>query len=344
MIRFGTQQAFHIGEPSEIAAVRRAATSLAQQLDFSELKIGQLALVVTEAATNIVKHAKQGEILLRSLECGQNFGVEIIALDRGPGIANIKLQMEDGNSTTGTYGGGLGAISRLSQEFDIYSNRDQGAALIMVVWANTIPQINSRWQVGAICLPMEGEYVCGDDWAIESDGKSLSLLVADGLGHGPDAAKASNAATAILPHNPNQLPGIMLERANIALRGTRGAAVAVAYIDEERGQLRFAGVGNIAVSVFESFNRRHLLSHNGIVGSNLRKLQEFSHPWESGALLIAHSDGLGTRWDLDRYPQLARAHPGLIAAVLYRDFTRGRDDVTVIVLRDCNDVISRDYQ
>lgn len=334
LIYFGTQQVFYINEPSEIYAARRAAAKLAQTLNFDDLRRAQLELVITEAGTNIIKHAQRGEILIRALTHGDDFGVEIIAIDKGPGISNIQFHMKDGNSTTGTYGGGLGAMSRLTQEFDIYSEINQGAALVMVIWADKIPTPNLNWKIGTVCLPLIGELVCGDAWTAESDGKNLTLLVADGLGHGPDAAKASLAAVAVIPVNLNKSPAALMALTHTALHGTRGAAVAISQIDETRSQIKFAGVGNIAVSIFISTGRRHLISHNGIVGSNLRKVQELAEPWEDGALLIAHSDGLGTRWDLDNYPGLARAHPSLIAAILYRDFTRGRDDVTIVVVRD----------
>jgi anti-sigma regulatory factor (Ser/Thr protein kinase) len=255
-MRFGTQQVFHIGEPSEISAVRRAVDVLATRLEFEDTKKGQAALIVTEAGTNIVKHAKQGEILIRSLEHGSCLGIEIIAIDKGPGISNIQLQMEDGNSTTGTYGGGLGAMNRLAQEFSIYSNFDQGTALQMVIWANEAPSPDPKWLTGAICLPIKGEYVCGDAWTAESDGNALMLLLADGLGHGPDAAKASNAAVDIVPHNLTKPPGMAMERAHIALHGTRGAAIAICQIDRERSELRFAGVGNIAMSIFAPSGRK----------------------------------------------------------------------------------------
>lgn len=334
LIQFGTQKAFHIGEPSEIAAARRAGVTLANQLGFDELRTAQLALVITEAATNIAKHAKHGEILLRSLQRADATGVEVIAIDSGPGISNVELQMEDGNSTTGTYGVGLGAIGRLSQEFDMYSLPQQGTILRVGIWNTGIKPRNISWQIGAVCLPHPGENVCGDTWTLESDGNSLTFLLADGLGHGPDAAVASKAAAAVINDGNTRTPGMLVQNTHAALRGTRGAALAIGQIDPEHEQLRFAGVGNIAVSVFEESARRHLLSHNGIVGSNLRKLQEFSQSWKNGSLIIAHSDGIGTRWDLARYPGLMHCHPGLIAAVLYRDFTRGRDDVTVLVLRE----------
>ena len=334
LIHFGTQQTFHIGDPSEIYAVRRAGANLAKNIGFSDLRKAQLELVITEAGTNIIKHAQRGQILIRSLFHEKDFGIEIIAIDNGPGITNVDFLMEDGNSTTGTYGGGLGAMNRLTQEFEIYSNGSQGTSVLMVIWADKIPTPNPQWKIGAVCIPIDGEEICGDAWGVEVDGDNLTLLVADGLGHGPDAAKASLTAVDALAANIGKTPAILMNCAHNALHGTRGAAVAITQINETRNEIKFAGIGNIAVSIFINDGRKHLLSHNGIVGSNLRKVQEINQSWEDDGLLIAHSDGLGTRWELEKYPGLSRAHPSLIAAVLYRDFSRGRDDVTVVVVRD----------
>jgi hypothetical protein len=126
----------------------------------------------------------------------------------------------------------------------------------------------------------------------------------------------------------------MLEACHGALARTRGAAVATARViaSAERGV--FAGVGNIVCRVEASSSNRHLVSHNGTVGHTMRKVQEFAFPWPRGALLIMHSDGLGTHWDLGTYPGLSTRHPALIAAVLYRDYDRGRDDVSVVVIRN----------
>jgi anti-sigma regulatory factor (Ser/Thr protein kinase) len=333
-MRFDTQQSFHIGEPSEISAARRAVGLLAAKLAFGATKRGQAELIVTEAATNILKHAVRGEILIRSVVQGDCIGIEIIAIDKGPGICDIKSQMEDGNSSTGTYGGGLGAMSRLAQEFNIYSTYNHGAVLAMVIWAAKIPIADLHWQIGAICTPLKSEVMCGDAWMAISDGNIFTMLVADGLGHGPEAAKASTAAVEIVSEHFTKPPRVTMELAHAALRGTRGAAVAICQINDDRGELRFAGVGNIAMSIFTSTERRHLLSHNGIVGSNLRKVQEFVQPWEQGSMLIAHSDGLATRWDIAAYPGLAHSHPSLIAAILYRDFARGRDDVVAVVVKN----------
>lgn len=339
MISYGTQLVFRLEDSSGVAVVRRAGGVLARELQFDETRAGQLALVITEAATNIVKHVGYGEILLRALHqknaAGIEIsGVEVIAVDKGAGIRDLHLQMEDGHSTAGTYGIGLGAVRRLSHEFDIYTSPEKGTVLLMIIWADERQVQPPFWQVGAICVPIEGEEVCGDNWAIAARQGALTLMVADGLGHGPDAAIAANAAVYLVAQHADQSPSIILQRAHNDLHGTRGAAVAVSKIDPGNTRLTFAGIGNISVCVSYTDSSRHLVSHNGIVGSNLRKLQEFSESWDSDALLIAHSDGINTRWNLDLYPELRYCHPGLIAAVIYRDFSRERDDATVVVIRE----------
>lgn len=334
MIEFGVQRRYQITEQTEIAPVRRAACALAVGCGFSESRTGDVALVVTEAATNILKFATHGEILIRSIERNGVFGIEILAMDSGPGMENISHHMEDGNSTAGTYGLGLGSIERLSDEFDIYSNSDKGVVLFSIMWKNRSIPDNEGWEVGGICLPIESEIVSGDAWALRIEHSECALLISDGLGHGQAAADASNEAIKIIHNNRDMSAAVLLQKAHTALRGTRGAAIAVACIDRDKSTLNFAGVGNISVCVLDHEVRRHLISHNGIVGNNLRKVQEFTQPWEFNSVFIGHSDGINTRWDLDQYPGLSHLHPNLIACILYKDFSRGRDDVSVLVVRD----------
>jgi anti-sigma regulatory factor (Ser/Thr protein kinase) len=330
----GRQQAFAIDESSQIAAVRRSGSEIARKQGLGDTLTGKVSIAITEAATNILKHAGHGEILLRPLACGDAAGIEIIALDKGPGIVNLGLNMQDGVSSCGTYGVGLGAMRRMADEFDIFTGSGLGTAIYMSLWNKPQEALAGRWQAGTVCLPIDGEDICGDAWGIASDPTTATVMVADGLGHGIQAAEASEAAVAYVAAFPDAMPKTALWEGHAALRSMRGAAIAVARIDTRAEELRFCGVGNIAASVQHASARRQLMSHNGIVGSNMRKVQEFSLEWLSDTSLIMHSDGLGTRWHLDQYPGLALAHSGLIAAVLYRDFARRRDDVTVLVLRE----------
>lgn len=330
------QQRCEVHEVSQVAAARRVATDLATALGFDETATGEAALLVTEAATNILKHGSHGEILLRAVRRGGQDGLEIVALDHGPGMSNVAHSMADGTSGAGTYGIGLGTMQRLSHEFDIYSAPGKGTVVHLLAWPGSTPPDEDVLQMGVVCLPMAGETVCGDAWSLACGPTRATVLVADGLGHGPDAATASEAAGEVLRRGPDYPPATIIDDAHAALRATRGAAVAVAQIDTHDEELRFAGIGNIAAHLYggNGIERKQLVSHNGIVGSNVRKIQEFVVPWQPGALLILHSDGLATRWDLDAYPGLLSCHPALVAAMLYRDFCRRRDDVTVLVLRD----------
>jgi serine phosphatase RsbU (regulator of sigma subunit) len=197
-----------------------------------------------------------------------------------------------------------------------------------------VQESNHNLEIGAICLPMTGEEVSGDAWATDQQpGRSL-LLVADGLGHGPLAAQASLEAVRIFRENARKSPAEIIEAAHSVLRSTRGAALAIAEVNFERQTVRFAGVGNISGSVFSPAGSYSMVSHNGTVGHEVRKIQEFVYQWPQGGLLVMHSDGLSTQWRLDRYPGLITRHPTLISGVLYRDFYRGRDDVTVLVARE----------
>jgi len=333
LIQASEQMIFHIGESSQIAAARRNGNDLAVHLGFDEVQAGKVAIVITEAGTNILKHAGSGDIILRPLWCDQQAGIEIIATDNGPGMASVAASISDGVSTAGTQGTGLGAMRRLAGEFDIYSAPDRGTALWLVVWSKPDCPRGSAINIGAICLPLPSEEISGDAWTYKASGRTLRVMVADGLGHGPDARRASQPAIDVVDNELATTPRSILTAAHGALRSTRGAAVAVAVIDLEVRQLTFAGVGNIAAYLFSDDGRKQFMSHNGIVGNNMRNVQEFTFDWGPRSMLIMHSDGLLTNWSLDQYPGLDSHSPALIAAVLVRDFSRKRDDITVVVIR-----------
>lgn len=323
---------FKLTHASDVAAVRRAGQKVADSLGFNELKAGQLALIVTEAATNILKHAGEGEMHIGPAQSPAGIGVDVLALDKGPGIADIDNCLRDGVSSTGTAGTGLGALYRLADEFDVYTTVGGGAAFYMRLWRDDPAPQPCGVEVGALWAPLAGEVECGDGWAVSCGDGGATVLASDGLGHGPNAALATNAAIDALARSGPLGAAEMVQVAHEALRGTRGAALAAARIDFDADELRFAGVGNIGGVVIDD-GRRALVSHNGIVGANMRKVQEFALPFPVGALCILYSDGIQTQWDLNKYPGLQGRTPALIAAVLMRDFIRGRDDAMVVVVR-----------
>jgi len=324
---------FSMTDASQVGVARRAGSTLGRKLGFDEAEAGKIAHVVSELGTNLVKHAREGELLLSVARDGAARGVGVLALDRGPGIANLAEALRDGYSTAGSPGTGLGAIRRLSATFDAYSAAS-GTAMVSFLWSAAPPRRDGV-DVEGVSVPKPGEDVCGDAWTVVHEARRSLVLVTDGIGHGPDAAAAAAEACRVFEAAaPGSTALDALARLHDALRPTRGAAAAIAELDAERRTVRFAGVGNVAGTIVFDGRTRSMVSQHGLLGHGVRKMQDFSYPWPAGATIVLHSDGLATRWTFDGYPGLVRRHPLLAAGVLYRDFRRGNDDTTVVVVRE----------
>ncbi|AXC14468.1 Phosphoserine phosphatase rsbX [Acidisarcina polymorpha] len=320
---------------SQTGNARRQALSLAAIMEFDDLRQGQLAIIVTEAARNVAAHGGGGEILLSPWRQGNISGIDMHALDKGRGIRDIASALEDGFSTAGTPGNGLGAMSRLAGCFHIYSTPMHGTAVFARVLrtAHDMESELPAYGVSAIVLPYPGETVCGDAWSVDrAPGRSV-YIVADGLGHGAAAAEAAQEAIRVFHLTASDSPTQILSEIHGALGKTRGAAVSVAEVLHDERVVNYAGAGNIVAAVASVRKTKNLVSMNGTVGHSVAKIQQFAYSWEEESALIMHSDGLATRWNVEQYPGLASRHPALTAGVLFRDFCRHRDDATILVSR-----------
>jgi anti-sigma regulatory factor (Ser/Thr protein kinase) len=321
-----SSEAVAVSDESQIGETRRTVAALGRRLGLGETEVGQASIVATEAAANVLRHGRGGEILLRGL--GPVPGIELLALDRGPGIADVTRALEDGYSTAGSNGTGLGAMRRLSSTFDLWSVPGQGTAVLMRIGGSDLA--GSR--VGAVCLPHPQEQECGDVWDFEPRPNGYRLVIADGLGHGPLAREAALRVVQGATRGPES-PTRALEEAARTAMGSRGAAVAVADADLGAGQVRYAGVGNISGILVDSARTRSMVSMSGTIGHGTPRIREFSYPIQADSVLLMFSDGLGTHWSLDAQPGLIARHPALLAGLLYRDHSRRRDDVTVVAVR-----------
>jgi anti-sigma regulatory factor (Ser/Thr protein kinase) len=317
-----------IDDSSQVGHARRTAAQLAESLGFDEVDVGRVALIATELTSNVLKHAQRGELHLRTFAAQDVCALEIIAVDRGPGFDLVDC-LQDGFSTRGTQGIGLGAIERQADVFDVHVDA-RGA----VVMARFYPrQCKTRdLRLGVSQHSLHDDPACGDIWSLAIEGNRVSVLIIDGLGHGPEAEAAAMAGQDAFQRQPFDSASLIFEEMHHAMKGTRGGAAALAQFDGATAGLRFAGIGNIGATLLEDGKSRGLASHPGIVGLQYRKVQVFEQTEALGQLLVMYSDGLQSRWNLTDYPGLIYRHPAVIAAVLQRDFCRGRDDVTVLVL------------
>lgn len=321
-------QVLHLDDASQVGHARRVVQRLAEAHGFDGADAGRVALVATELASNVLKHAGRGELHLRVVPAGQQAGIELLAVDRGPGF-DVHDCLVDGYSTGGTQGIGLGAVRRQAEVFDVHAD-ERGA----VVLARLYPQHSQPrdLRIGVSQHSLHDDPACGDTWHLTLGPQRLSALLIDGLGHGEEAERAAKAGAQAFAQAPFDAPQGLLGELHHAMGSTRGGAVAIAQYDAAQDRLAFIGIGNIGATLVAADRSRGLASHPGIVGGQYRKGQVFDYADLSGNLLIMFSDGLQSRWNLQAYPGLVHRHPAIIAAVLHRDFCRGRDDVTVLVI------------
>lgn len=352
-------QVVSIDDSSQVSAARLAAQAMSQRVGLSVEETGKVELVAVELANNILQHAsgirtiydgmqaritQPGRLLFSSDSVGES--VQVVAIDQGPGIGDLQKALEDGFSTRSTPGKGLGAVTRLSRRAEVFSAVGEGTVVAACV--GTLEGFDPRAaggvgchsseRVGALSTAIQGETVSGDDWVLVEGGGRCIYVVVDGLGHGLHASEAAAVATRFVVTAVRQDPAIsltrLLEQMHGLMRGTRGAAIAAVSVDAERRKVVCCGLGNVSCLLqFPDGRSQSMVSHNGTIGHQMRRVQEFEYGYDKGALLVMHSDGLATHWKMSQYPGLVGRWPATMAGVLYRDALRGRDDATVLVAR-----------
>lgn len=326
-------QQFQIGDPSAVAPARRGISALAAQLGFDEEDCGRAALVATEIGTNLVKHGNGGELIAQQISREGRAGLELLGLDKGPGMDDVTRCLRDGFSTSSSPGTGLGAIERLSQRFEIYSRPGQGTAVLAQLWQGSREPPAARTQLGALVVPKPGEVACGDRFCCQDRVEGLLVAGIDGLGHGLGAEQAAVEACRVFEAEKHR-PALRLMLAmHEALRPTRGAAVTLLEVDWDAGRVTSVGIGNVAAALINGTETKRIATENGIVGHMIPRPRELVHPCQPDTVLVLHSDGLTSSWQADRYRGLMQHHPALVAGVLYRDCRRGRDDSLIVVIR-----------
>ncbi|MFE3268054.1 anti-sigma regulatory factor [Streptomyces sp. NPDC059215] len=165
----------------DLTGARLAASRLAERIGLDRRRSGEVTLAMSEAASNLTKHAVAGAILLRVVRTAQRAGIEFLALDDGPGIADVSTAMRDGYSTVGTMGVGLGVIARLADTFDLHSIPGRGTVMLARFWPRNTPLLptdssgtRTKSLVGGLTRTISGGQECGDGWATRWDNTAAS--------------------------------------------------------------------------------------------------------------------------------------------------------------------------
>lgn len=331
---------FLVQDKSYGSIAKREISRLAEEIGFTDSEVGKLNIVVSEMTSNLAKHSFEGgELLVRPL--GQE-GLEVICLDSGPGMQDPARMLEDGVSTYGSAGEGLGAMKRQSDVFDFFSQPGIGTVIFSQIYRarKYVPALRPRHEIGYVLVPKPNEQLCGDGFAMIEKGAELYLLALDGLGHGAHANEAAQAAVEAFNDIAPQHPSDIMRHIHHQIRRTRGAVGLAANISGNSHKLSYCGVGNIAGKLFYADSNtpgagyKNIISYNGIMGHNIpATLNNQQLDWHRNGMLILHSDGLKSRWDMTKYPTLGRHHATTIAAVLYKEYSRLTDDTLVVVCK-----------
>lgn len=329
-------RAIEVRHESGVGEARRCARSLALALSFSPNVAEEVALVATELATNLIKHAAGGTLSLTPLEIGGRVGMEIGAADSGPGIDDVERVLTDRYSTTDSRGTGLGAVNRLMDELEIASNPGAGTRIVCRRWRRD-HRASSRpcpLATGVATRPLQIGQANGDAFVVKHWAENLLVGVIDGLGHGPVANRAARAAQTYVEDHFDLPLDQIFRGAGRACRATRGVVMALARFDWGRGRLAFASVGNVEVRVSPSTRPFKFSVRRGVVGLNAPSAVVTEHPWPPGHVLVLHSDGLTTHWGWNDLPDLMEGAAPDLARELLRKLAKETDDATVIVVKE----------
>jgi anti-sigma regulatory factor (Ser/Thr protein kinase) len=331
------QLIFTVADRSYFALLKKRIHALAMEIGFNEERTGKVDIIVAEIVTNLVKHAGGGQLIVKRIKDQHNGdGIELISIDNGPGIPDLKKMMQDGISTTNTLGHGLGAIQRLSGKCEIYSQKGWGTIILSRIFKLEKDNFKKQLpvEISSLVLPKPGEEVCGDGFFYKQTKEKLKIFLGDGLGHGPEAALAVNTAINEFRHNTEEKPSDVIRTLHQSIRKTRGIVACVAVFSFKDKFWRICGVGNIATRISSFVGTKNYVAHNGIIGHNIpNTMKDQEIPYEPGQNIILASDGIKTKWDLLKYPGIIKSDLSILTAALYKDHTRNSDDASIVVAK-----------
>lgn len=326
--------ALNASDRSYFAILKKEIHAMAVAGGLSEKRIAELDIIVAEIVTNLVKHAGGGQVLAKLIEENGKQGIEIISIDNGPGMSDVTRMVADGVSTKNTLGHGLGAMKRLSDVFQIYSLKNWGTIILVRVFDKAPSSKAFKTDIRSVIIPKPGETASGDDFFSIVDKDYVKLFLGDGLGHGPEAAKAMQVAGAAFMECPYTDPVEIIRYINVAVKRTRGMVGTVAVFDLASRKWRICGVGNIITKVCSAGNSKNYLTYNGIIGLNVpNTLSAQEIPYEDGQYVLMTSDGLKTRWDTLKYTSIMRYDLSILCASLIKDFARLTDDMSAVACK-----------
>jgi anti-sigma regulatory factor (Ser/Thr protein kinase) len=328
---------------SYFALIKKQVAELLATSTLSAKRKAETDIVLSEMLSNLSKHTSEsgGVLLVRLVEENKRQGIEILCMDGGPGIPDLRTMMRDGESSTLTLGQGLGAMRRLSDVFQVYTQKGWGTVLLSRILdeppAHRVqpsrpakPEIRSL-DIQSLIVAKPGETECGDNFCWTREANYIRLFLGDGLGHGKEAAHAVDMAVAAFRECTVASPREVLRFIHESVKKSRGLVGTVATFDIRQKRWNVCGIGNISTRFWGVTIHKTPVSYNGILGLNIPgTLHDQSVEYEVGQMMIMCSDGISSKWDISRFPGIVRHDLALVNAVIFKEFARNTDDTSVI--------------
>ncbi len=321
-----------IDDKTVVATARRLARQAAIDLGLPQTRAEEIAIVASEAASNALRHGKEGRVLVEKTMTHAGSGLALVVADNGDGIPALDAAMADGTSRSGSAGLGLGAMRRLSDEFAIWTEPDRGTVVTCAFNATPDKRQSSPVQFAGLTCCLPSERVCGDHWTARQDSSGVQIMLCDGLGHGPAAAQEAQDLAAAYTSLDGE-PGPLLSRLSHQLTNRRGAVAAAIKVEPETRTLHYGGVGNISTFLVRKGQVKRFPVRDGRIGGPPLTAFSETKGLQRGDVVVLHSDGLSTIRARDINMSLFSRSPLTIAATLLHTNLRGRDDASIAVLR-----------
>jgi len=329
-----THISFNATDRSYFSLIKKEVHRKALEIGINPIRVAQVDLIIAEMTSNLYKYADGGEILLGTYHEGNSNYLELISIDNGPGIISLNKMMQDGVSTSNTMGHGLGSIKRLSDTFDIYSQAGWGTIVLSRIYVEDKVKQTFPLSIRPIVLSKPGETTSGDAFMYKLTKNHIKLMLCDGLGHGPEANKAVNEAEKAFKIFPDHTLVETMRFLHNNIKKTRGMVANLISFSLAEKTWTALGIGNVSARwLGQNISKNHM-SYNGIVGHNIPNTlnaQQFSV--EQYNILVLASDGIKTRWDILKYPQILKCDPSVLAAAIYKDHARHTDDMSVVIIK-----------
>jgi len=328
-----------IAGESSLYLLRSKLRAVSQRLGFNGSRREHMELVCNEIVTNQTKYAGGHGLVQIWEQAEPDPSLHLFALDYGPGIANLPAALEDGYTSSGTLGKGLGTVRRLADRHDFYtlprgmaSKAPWHGTSIWAQFCQHKPRTVGGLQNGLYLRAYQDNIHNGDRICLDSsDPEHARWLHLDGLGHGLETARDTEGACDIFLHSSDNLQA--LDRLSDSLRGSRGAVAMACEITPETQQGRICGVGDMTAWLLLNGTRRAITFAPGVLGHAHRHFETVAFEFPPHAVMLTASDGIRRSWEASDLPGLWRCHPQLIAFFMGEVIGRNNDDRSLFAIR-----------